>query len=468
MRKPFALLCFLVGVLPLCSQTVQAPQAQKLANALMAGHPEMQTIGIHAVAPGQTQNTNIACSKPGKVGKVSAAIDMAVLASGKPYVRTTPKGAIDTGLPLQDAAGKRFGMAVIVLRASFTQDTAVALKQATAIRDELLQSATGLDALFTGSTIAKATPLYLVAQTPMPGVEGGFDHLNYDAVHGRIFVAAEGNHTIEVFNTAGELLTSVKNVVKTPHSIAYDAKTNLLFVADGEESACLVLQGTDLHLVKKIPLPSPGDASYFDAAERKLYVGLSGKSVGKESSTISVISIDEQKEVVRIGVPAADLEAMVIDPSDHTLYVNMRDKGQVAQLDLTGKTGAKKWGVAGMNLNTSMALDEGGRRLFIVGRKPGKLYVFEAGTGRLLQTLNCVDGVDDIHFDAEYGALYVTGAGGVGMYQTDAAGQMYLRTSFPNHGGKTSLFLPQLQQLYSVYPRSAQDDAGLLIYKLLP
>lgn len=158
------------------AQTVDAPMAQSLVEAALRAHPEMQTMGIHLQLPGQTQNTNIACSKPWKVGKVSAPIELEVMRTGTPYLRHTELGAIDMGLTLPDRAGRSLGMVVIVLRKTFTQVDATALARATVIRDELAAAIPDQAALLAGARIARG-PLYLTAQVPLPEMTGPVDGL---------------------------------------------------------------------------------------------------------------------------------------------------------------------------------------------------------------------------------------------------------------------------------------------------
>ncbi len=156
------------------AQTVDAPVAQSLVEAALHAHPEMQTIGIHLQLPGQTQNTNIACSKPWKVGKVSAPVEMEVLRTGTPYLRHTELGAIDMGLSLPDRTGGPLGVVVIVLRNTFTQVDAIALARATVIRDELAAAIPDQAALLARARIARG-PLYLIAQVPLSEMAGPVD-----------------------------------------------------------------------------------------------------------------------------------------------------------------------------------------------------------------------------------------------------------------------------------------------------
>lgn len=159
----------------------------------------MQTIGIHLQLPGQTQNTNIACSKPWKVGKVSAPIEMEVLRTGTPYLRHTELGAMDMGLTLPDRAGRPLGAVVVVLRNTFTQVDATALTRATVIRDELAAAIPDQAALLFKARIARG-PLYLIAQVPLPEMTGPVDGL---AVSGSLVWVRAGT-VLRAFTFAGE------------------------------------------------------------------------------------------------------------------------------------------------------------------------------------------------------------------------------------------------------------------------
>jgi hypothetical protein len=189
------------------AQPVRAPHAQALIDALMKEHPEMQTIGLHVTPPGQTENVNIAGSKPGKVGKRSAPIDMEVQATGKPSLRMANLGAFDIGVPIGDAKGRGLGMIVVVIPAARAENADDAVRQVLAIRDILQSRIESREALFVGATIVDS-PLVMVAQTPLPGVRGGFSRLGIDLAGDRLYAVAKENNSTEVFDLQGEHITS--------------------------------------------------------------------------------------------------------------------------------------------------------------------------------------------------------------------------------------------------------------------
>lgn len=197
---------------------------------------------------------------------------------------------------------------------------------------------------------SKTEPLSLITTQPIADVRGGdFDHFAVDLKRDRLFVSAEKQQTIEVFNLkTGEHIQTGSGVVKTPHTLAFVPDKNELFVADGGDGSCLVLDGTDLHLIKRIPLEAGPDAGIYDPQTRIFYVGNGGRGAKTDYSYLSEISIDQQKEIGRIRVESNNLESMAIDHKTDKLYVNLRDKKKVGIIDLKRKTVAQTWGRTGV------------------------------------------------------------------------------------------------------------------------
>jgi len=222
----------------------------------------------------------------------------------------------------------------------------------------------------------KKMPLVLVGTTPLPAITGGdFDHFAFDLKHDRLYVSAEVYGSIEVFNLkSGAHILSRRGVVKSPHKLIFVPDRNELFVADADDASCKVLDATDLHLIKRIPLEQGPDSGVYDPTSRTFYVGNGGHNAKSEISYISSVSVDQQRVIDRIPVNAGTLKTMVIDGKAHRLYVNMRDKQRIGVIDLNTKALLATWHGEGLNLNSAMTLDTRHQRLFVGSRKPGKLF----------------------------------------------------------------------------------------------
>src|SRR5256885_7151664 len=89
-------------------------------------------------------------------------------------------------------------------------------------------------ALLARVALACAGTLELVQTIPL-AVSGRIDHLSIDARGNRLFVAALGNHSLEVVNLASGAVRSVGDLGK-PQGVAYLASLNRLFIADGDRA----------------------------------------------------------------------------------------------------------------------------------------------------------------------------------------------------------------------------------------
>src|SRR6202049_2270594 len=80
-----------------------------------------------------------------------------------------------------------------------------------------------------------AAPLKLIQTIPLPGLhDGDFDHFAVDLQGHRLFLTAEENSKVEIFDLQTNKLIHTISDVKPPHSMAYRADLKKLFVVDGE------------------------------------------------------------------------------------------------------------------------------------------------------------------------------------------------------------------------------------------
>ncbi len=319
-------------------------------------------------------------------------------------------------------------------------------------------------------------PVTLLRTTYLPDIVGDFDHFAVDLKRNHLFVSAEVHHSVEMFDLrTGEHLRSIGGL-KTPHSLAFDARKDELMIADGGDSALILLAGGDLHRIDRIALidgsatgksDSP-DAAYFDPKTRLYYIGNGGISANLPDSTITIFSPEEGKIVGEIKVPGNNLESMVVDDGRGRLYVNVRDQKHIAVIDLQTKRVVTTWTAPDMNRNTSLTLDPAAGRLFVAGRNPGLLYVFNVDSGAVVSKLPCVNVNDDMTWDPAMKRLYISGSEGLSIFHQDSPDKYTLLTDLPTNGGKTSTYVREAGQFYVVHPKTDVDIAGLLVYRVNP
>ena len=111
-----------------------------------------------------------------------------------------------------------------------------------------------------------------------------------------------------------------------------------------------------------------------------------------------MISVEKRAVVGRIEVPAQTLKTIVLDAKNDRLYVTMRDKNQVAVIDLEKCTCRNS--ELQLHVDSAMAFDAVHHRLFVGDRKPGKLIVLNTEDGSVVATLPLGDTSDDMSYDA--------------------------------------------------------------------
>ena len=85
-----------------------------------------------------------------------------------------------------------------------------------------------------GVRAQEKAPLELLQKIPMPGLkDGDFDHFAVDLQGQRLFLTAETNAAVEVFDLRTKKLVHTISDVKTPHSMVYRDDLKKLFVVDG-------------------------------------------------------------------------------------------------------------------------------------------------------------------------------------------------------------------------------------------
>src|SRR5258707_11677000 len=98
-------------------------------------------------------------------------------------------------------------------------------------------------ALVMGAGAQEKAPLALVQTTPLPDLhDGDFDHLTADVAGNRLFVTAEENSKVLVFDLKTNKLIHTIADLKAPHSMLYREDLKKLFIADSDLGAVKVYE----------------------------------------------------------------------------------------------------------------------------------------------------------------------------------------------------------------------------------
>jgi hypothetical protein len=122
--------------------------AQRLVDTLLAAHPDVLIMAIHAAKPG-TKDYVIAASNIGRIGKVADDDDMKVINSSIPLLEVNATGnRFEAEVPLLDSTRRSIGALSVVFPFKSGDDKSALASRAEKIRDELAPRIPDSAALF--------------------------------------------------------------------------------------------------------------------------------------------------------------------------------------------------------------------------------------------------------------------------------------------------------------------------------
>ena len=308
-------------------------------------------------------------------------------------------------------------------------------------------------------TTSQNKSLNLIASIPLPNVNGRIDHLTFDRKNKIVFVAALGNNSVEVVDLKSrKVIHTIKNLSE-PQGIVFIPENNSLFVANGASGECDIFNAKTFEKTITINLGDDADNVRYDAADKKIYVGYASGGIAiLDAATFKIIS-----QIKLSGHP----ESFQIDKSAKKIYVNVPDEKQIEIIDLQKNAVVDKWTVKEEKSNFPMALDETNHRLFIGCRHPSKLLVIDTQTGKTISSLNIDSDTDDIFYDNTTKQIYLSCGGGyIDIFRQDDANNYKTNGKVETKSGaRTSLFIPELNQLIVASPSTLTRNAELLIYE---
>lgn len=315
--------------------------------------------------------------------------------------------------------------------------------------------------------------LHLEAKIPLSGVTGRIDHLAYDSVGRRLFVAALGNNTVEVIDLATRGVSHTITGLREPQGVQYLPSLDRLVVANGSDGSCVFYDGHTFAELKRVELGDDADNIIYDG--KAVYVGYG-------NGGIAVIDPVTMKQVGSLPLKAHP-ESFQLGDSNR-IYINVPDAGEIASADLKTLHVFGTWKNSGASANFPMALVHetgqssheagqssneaghpwhGGNRLLVAYRHPAQLRVIDCKTGTVLASAACVSDADDVFYDAASGLVFVSGGGG--YLDVFRAGVLVNHLS-TRRGARTGLWLPQERKFILAVPQRGGEDAALWVYSL--
>ena len=300
--------------------------------------------------------------------------------------------------------------------------------------------------------------LHLDTSISMPNVHGRIDHLAFDGKTKRIFVAALGNNTVEVVDLKTSKVIHTIKGLNEPQGIVYIPENNTVFVSNGGNGECIAFDADTYQKVATVKLVGDADNIRYDATDKRIYVGYG-------DGGIAIIDANTYKLIADVKLTGHP-ESFQIDRVAKRIYVNVPDERQIEVIDIAKQLVVDRWKMTVANSNFPMSLDEPNHRLFIGCRHQPKFLVIDIQIGKTISSYDIDRDIDDVFFDSPKKQIYLScGEGYIDVFnQKDPNTYISVEKISSSLGARTSLFVPELNQLIIASPSGFSNDAKLLVY----
>lgn len=303
----------------------------------------------------------------------------------------------------------------------------------------------------------RTAPLHLVAVVPLPHVHGRIDHFDVDLLHQRLFMSALGNNTLEIFDLrTNKLIHTIAGLLE-PQGVTYAPKSNRIFVANGDDGTVRMFDGDTYKPLNVADFHADADDTRYDAATDRVFVGYGGE----DHAGIGILDGTTGKVLQSIKLPGHP-ESFQLEKSGPKIFVNIPTAGnKVAVVNRADDEIIGMWSLGGAQENFPMAVDEQDHRLFIASRTPAEVLVLDTESGKIIARVRGVGHADDMWYDGARKRIYVSGGSGFVsvIQQEDVSRYSNIAQIRTLPGGRTSLFVPELNRLYlGVWGRGGRSE----------
>jgi YVTN family beta-propeller protein len=298
-------------------------------------------------------------------------------------------------------------------------------------------------------------PLKPVATIPLPGVRGRIDHLAFDAPRQHLFVAALGNDTVEVIDTATRQHLRSLPGFREPQGIAAVPDANAVAVANGNTGTLQLVDAQTFQTRWTVTIGDDADNVRYDGAARRLYVAAVGGLFAVDPADGRVV-----QHIAIAGHP----ESFQLEVSGRRIFANLPGASEVAVSDRQTGVVTARWPTQTCGGNYPMGLAEAAGRLFIGCRRPARLGMLNVQTGASVASADIVGDTDDLFYDEPRRLIYVIGGEGfVDVLRQDGDALQRVARVPTRAGARTGLWVPDQGALYVAVPVRGGDSAELRI-----
>jgi YVTN family beta-propeller protein len=262
-------------------------------------------------------------------------------------------------------------------------------------------------AIILATAIFAAVPAFAQKQFKMAdrvklGGEGGWDYLTYDNVGHRLFIT-RGSHVMVADAVTLKVTGDIPDLSGI-HGVALAQELGRGFVSNGGDNTVTIF---DLKTLKKLDSVKVGerpDAILYEPFSKRVFTF---NARGQNST-----AIDAASGKVVGTIPLGGKPEFPASDGQGKLYVNIEDKSQIAQVDVSKLTVLNTWPVAPCQEPSALAIDVEHHRLF-AGCDNKMMAVVDSDSGKVVTTVPIGEGVDAGRFNPKTQEIFMSCGEGV-------------------------------------------------------
>ncbi len=311
--------------------------------------------------------------------------------------------------------------------------------------------------VLSASPLRAEAPLVLEAKIPLGDIYGRIDHMAFDAAHQHLFVAELGNDSVGVVDLKARKTIKTIARLREPQGVGYVASTDTLYVASAIDGSVHLFEGPNFTPGAVIPLGKDADNIRLETKTGTLFVGYGAGAIA---------AIDAAKRAKAAEWTLREHpEGFQLSPDGARIFANVPDAREIAVIDrASGKV--TTWPARDARANFPMAIDDEGRRVLAVFRRPARLIAFATSDGKVAASAETCSDADDIFVDAVRRRLYVScGEGVVDVFERSGDGYTRLAQIATVSGARTSFFVPELDRLCVGVRASGSEPAAIWVFR---
>jgi YVTN family beta-propeller protein len=296
-------------------------------------------------------------------------------------------------------------------------------------------------AILSFTTAIFAQQPFKVAERVKLGGEGGWDYLSYDPDGHRVFIT-RGSHVMVVDTNTLKAVGDIPDLSGI-HGVALVPGLNRGFVSNGGDNTVTVFDLKTLKKLDSIKVGERPDAIIYEPFSKRVFTF---NARGKDTT-----AVDAATGKVVGTVPLGGKPEFAASDGKGKLYVNIEDKSQIAQVDVTKLTVLNTWSIAPCQEPSALAFDVEHHRLFS-GCDNKMMAVVDSDSGKVVTTVPIGEGVDAGAFNPKTQQVFMScGEGVLTVVHEEGPDKYSVRQNLQTvRGARTMALDPDNQIVYLV------------------